>query len=242
MTPIRQPIPETIVAGKRLGRHVYRDPYWDSYPPETAAQIVSVTHQGGGLPLNQGDVGSCSAEALCGALNTMPHWAPGRRTLGQSQAYGLYSVETQLEDPGNGWPPNDIGGSGQEVCIAGKQVKWLDGFQVANGVQQALAALVIRPVITGVNWYTSFDTPDDNGLVAITPDATIRGGHEIVAIGIDAIKELVWFANSWGDWGVAYGSLSTGCFSMGWNTWEALLQQGGDATIPRTALGWEAPA
>jgi len=67
------------------------------------------------------------------------------------------------------------------------------------GIQHALQALVVRPVITGVNWYSSFDNPDpQTGMVAIAADATVRGGHEIVADGIDADKKLVWFWNSWG--------------------------------------------
>jgi hypothetical protein len=71
--------------------------------------------------------------------------------------------------------------------------------------------------------------------VSIAPGATVRGGHEIVATQIDAPKQLVWFWNSWGSsWGVG------GRFCMSWPTWNKLLQQGGDVTIPRTALGWKA--
>ena len=81
---------------------------------------------------------------------------------------------------------------------AAKQLGWITAYSHAFGIQHALEALVLRPVITGVNWYTSFDTPDQNGLVAIAPGATVRGGHEVVADGIDADNQLVWFWNSWG--------------------------------------------
>jgi hypothetical protein len=51
----------------------------------------------------------------------------------------------------------------------------------AGTIEQALLALVLRPVITGVNWYGTFDTPDVNGLVQIKTGSYVRGGHEIVA-------------------------------------------------------------
>jgi hypothetical protein len=90
-----------------------------------------------------------------------------------------------------------------------------------------LLALVLRPVITGINWYTSFDTPAPDGLVSIAAGATVRGGHEVVADGIDASHRLVWFWNSWGS-GFGIG----GRFCMSFDTWQQLLEQTGDVTVP----------
>lgn len=231
---VRIPIPEIIVPGKRLGRHICFDPRSVAYPAETASAVVSVKHASSGLPLDQGNVGSCTANALVGALNTVPHWKAGNPVLAEPDAVRLYSAEEVLEGFGP-YPPNDQGGSGVEVCQAGKNAGLLNGYQWATGIEQALKALVIRPVITGLNWFDSFDNPDANGLVSIAPGATVRGGHEIVATQIDAPKQLVWFWNSWGSsWGLG------GRFCMSWPTWNKLLQQGGDVTIPRTALGWKA--
>jgi hypothetical protein len=234
-------IPETPVPGKPLGRHIFIDSKSEAYPAQTASQIVSVTHLSGGLPLNQGQVGSCTGEAVTGVLNTVPHYKPGQPTLGQRDAYAVYGAETRLE--GSPWPPNDPGGSGTEVCQAAKNMGWLRAYEHAVGIDQALGALVIRPVMTGINWFTSFDTPDENGLVVIAKGATVRGGHEIFAIAIDAVNELVWFPNSWGlAYGVPYlpAGIPGGCFCMSFSTWARLLSQGGDVTIPRTALGWVA--
>jgi hypothetical protein len=86
---------------------------------------------------------------------------------------------------------------------------------------------VVRPVITGISWYTSFDTPDATGLVVIASGATIRGGHELVADGIDAANQLVWF---WNSWGPSYGV--GGRFCMSFDTWQQLLAQQGDVTVP----------
>jgi hypothetical protein len=228
---IRQP--EAVIPGKRLGRHIHIDPRSAAYPAETALALISVTHESAGLPLDQGSIGSCTANALIGALNTAPHWSPGAPTFAEADAVKLYSAETALE--GDPYPPNDPGGSGTEVCQAALNAGMLDGYQHATGIDQALAALVLRPVICGINWFTSFDSPDASGLVAIAPGATVRGGHEVLANQIDAAGELVWLYNSWGaSFGVG------GRFCMSFTTLATLLAQGGDVTVARTAPGWRA--
>jgi hypothetical protein len=227
-------IRERVIPGKRLGRHIYQPATSVTHEAaETAGSIVSVQHQSSGLPLDQGNVGSCTANALCGALNTIPHWAAGQKTLAETQADIVYGKETALE--GQPWPPNDPGGTGPEVCQASIDLGLLSKFQVAEGIDDALLALVPRPVITGINWYDSFDTPDENGLVEIGRTAVVRGGHEVCAVEIDALNELVWFWNSWGtSWGQG------GRFCMSFATWGTLLNQQGDVTVPRTAKGWSA--
>ena len=216
---------EQPVAGKRLGRHVLHDPQSLEYPAEQAPAIISVTHNATGLPLNQGELGSCTANALCGALDSAPDF-PGGSPLDEAEALRVYERETSLE--GDPYPPNDPGGSGLMVCKAGKQLGLISSYKHAFGIQHALAALVLRPVITGIKWYTSFDTPDpQTGLVELSPGATVRGGHEIVADGIDAEAKLVWFWNSWGTQ-YALG----GRFCMTFETWETLLKDQGDVTVP----------
>jgi hypothetical protein len=216
---------ERIVVGRRLGRHVVHDQRSREFPASQAPGIVSVTHQAVGLPLNQGDIGSCTANALCGALNSSPDFTGGTPRT-ETDAVHLYGRETSLE--GKPYPPNDPGGSGLEVCKAAKQLGWISSYRHAFGIQHALQALVLRPVITGVSWYTSFDTPDPKtGLVEIATGATVRGGHEIVADQIDADNDLVWFWNSWGpEYGVG------GRFCMAFATWQRLLEEHGDVTVP----------
>ena len=186
---------------------------------------MSVTHAASGLPLDQGSIGSCTANALCGALDSNPDSKPGK-TYDETLAVRLYELETKLE--GQPYPPNDPGGSGLMVCKAAKELTWITAYHHAFGIQHALEALVLRPVITGVDWYTSFDSPDPaTGLVAIAPGATVRGGHEVVADGIDAANKLVWF---WNSWGTQYGR--GGRFCMSFDTWAQLLSSQGDVTVP----------
>ena len=218
-------IPEARVEGKRLGRHVKHDQRSLQYQASRAPKGISVTHQATGLPLDQGQLGSCTANALCGALDSAPDFSGGT-TLGEPDAVRVYELETKLE--GKPYPPNDPGGSGLMVCKAAKQLGMITSYSHAFGIQHALEALVVRPVITGVNWYTSFDNPDpQTGLVAIAAGATVRGGHEIVADGIDADNQLVYF---WNSWGTQYGL--GGRFCMAFSTWDQLLQEQGDVTVP----------
>ena len=218
-------IPERPIAGKRLGRHIEHDPRSLKFAAERAAALTSVTHDATGLPLNQGQIGSCTANALCGALDSAPDYTAGP-PLTEQNAIQLYERETQLE--GKPYPPNDPGGSGLMVCKAAQQLGMISSYQHAFGIDHALGALVLRPVITGINWYTSFDTPDpSSGLVEIASGATVRGGHEVVADGIDADQQLIWLWNSWGTgWGLS------GRFCMSFATWDQLLQERGDVTVP----------
>ena len=222
---VEKHLPEQVIDGKRLGRHVLHDPRSRDFVAPRAPKIVSVTHASTGLPLDQGQIGSCTANALCGALDSAPDNTSGQ-TYDEAQAVTLYELETKME--GQPYPPNDPGGSGLMVCKAAKQLGWISAYHHAFDVQHALEALVLRPVITGVSWYTSFDTPDPaTGLVEIAPGATVRGGHEFGADGIDADNELVWFWNSWGTV-FAQG----GRFCMKFTTWEQLLGEQGDVTVP----------
>jgi len=218
-------LPEQVVAGKRLGRHVQHDPRSRQYVAEQAPAVVSVTHQASGLPLNQGQIGSCTANALCGALDSAPD-LQNKDLLTETNAISLYEAETKLEH--KPYPPNDPGGTGLLVCKAARQLGLISSYTHAFGIQQALQALVLRPVITGISWYTSFDSPDpQTGLVTITSGATVRGGHEVVVDGIDATNELVWL---WNSWGTSFGL--GGRFCMSFDTWGQLLEEEGDVTVP----------
>ena len=77
---LRSVIPEQVTPGKRLGRHIVHDPRSRNFPADGAAAITSVVHNATGLPLNQGDIGSCTANALCGALNSAPDFKGGVAT------------------------------------------------------------------------------------------------------------------------------------------------------------------
>jgi hypothetical protein len=210
--------------GKPLGRHVYHDHRsWD-FPAHRAAQLVSVSHPASGLPLHQADDHDCStAHSLCAVVNSS---AARRRLLSEQDAVRIYQ-RAQLLEYGDG-AARVPGSSGLMACKAARELGFISSYQHAFGLEHALAALVLRPVMTGFNWYTSFDTPDPRtGLAQIAPDAVVRGGHEVVAHAIDAAARVVWFWNSWGPgWGQG------GRFCLSFETWDRLLSERGDVTVP----------
>lgn len=223
-----------VIDGKPLGRHIHHDlrslefDVADAPTVRTVTALKTVMHAiPAGLPLDQGNIGSCTANALIAALMIAPNVA--KKVYTEADAKALYARETA--DEGQPWPPNDPGGSGLAVCKAGKELGLVRSYRHAFSLTTALRALVTRPVITGINWYSSFDHPTPEGLVSITPGASVRGGHEIVATGLDVDRKLVWFLNSWGPgWGKG------GQFAMSWDDWDRLLHEYGDVTVPYPTL------
>jgi hypothetical protein len=70
------------------------------------------------------------------------------------------------------------------------------------------------------------DSTDSSGLVTISPQAQVRGGHEYLARGIDVGNKLIRFDNSWG---TGYGV--NGSFAYSWDVMDRLLAEQGDGTI-----------
>lgn len=211
-------------AGARpLGRHVEHDPASWNFQAARAAKRKTITHKRTRAPFDQGELGSCTGNAMCGVLVTQP-WKHSR--LSEKTAVELYEVATTLDNAAGSYPPDDTGSSGLAVAKAAKQLGFISAYHHAFGVDHALDALVVAPVIIGIPWYSSFDEPTD-GLLEISDDAYVRGGHEVELLGIDVDHELVVGINSWGKaWG------AKGRFTMSWSTLARLLSEQGDCTVP----------
>lgn len=219
-------IPEHPGVG-RLGRHVEHDPRSLGYPVQVdeAVPLRKVLWARTGTPLNQGNLGSCTGNAMVGALNTTPLRKTGVKLLVEKDAVSIYEAATIIDGVPGQYPPDDTGSSGLAVCKVAKTRGLISGYTHAFSVTQALQALMAGPVITGVNWYEGFDTPDANGLVRIS--GQIRGGHEFEVRGYDPATDLVTAENSWGkSWGV------TGLFHFTSKTWATLLGEQGDVSVP----------
>lgn len=214
-------------SSKRLGRHVVHDPQSLDFPAKKARKIISVTHAARGLPLDQGEIGSCTMNASCGAMNSDPYaQRPNAIVFVEADAIAMYHEETTLHPRDGIYPPADPGGSGLWAAKVLKNRGLIKSYSHAFGINHALLALVNAPVIFGIDWYSSFDHPDRNGLVQIGDHTTVQGGHEIVATEIDAPNKLVWFWQSWGKWGFQ----NSGRFCMSFATLDRLLQSQGDCT------------
>jgi len=223
-------IPEIIVEGKRLGRHVNHDERSLAYVLPEADTIVTVQWDRVIPVLNQGDVGSCTGNACTGILGTNPDdgdlaaLIAAGLVLDENEALALYSAAETIDGDGP-YPPNDNGSSGLSVAKAAQAKGLCSGYLHALSVAAAHTAIQSGPFMVGSDWYTSFDTPDASGLVAIAREATVRGGHEYECTGYDLPSDLWHLVNSWG---TSYGV--EGHFYYSTETFAALLASQGDVT------------
>ena len=125
MRILRKVIREHEGAG-RLGRHVEHDPRSWSFSAGTSA-VKTVTHQRHGKAFDQGDLGSCTGNAMAGLLMTDPFWVQGR-TLTEADAVKLYKVATTLDSIPGKYPPTDTGSSGLGVMKAAVKAGYIAGY------------------------------------------------------------------------------------------------------------------
>lgn len=211
----------------RLGRHVEHDPASRAFAHVAAPRAPRVSKRWARHcdPFNQGDLGSCTANAVIGACMTDPIWRPGLE-LDEVDAVELYKHATRLDRIAGHYPPDDTGSTGLAACKAAVRAGLLSGYAHAFSLGGMLSALQSGPVVIGIQWYEAFDTPVGlDARLVIGGDA--RGGHEVEINEIDVERRLVRGPNSWGvDWG------DQGYFTIGWNDLERLLDEDGDCTKP----------
>lgn len=223
----RRHIPETVVPGKRLGRHVNHDPRSLAFRVKAARALKTVLWDRKIPVLDQGDVGSCTGNAATGALGTVPDFdalaSAVQGSLDEKMAVALYSSATRLDDYTGTYPPTDTGSDGLSVAKAAKARGLISGYLHATSIAAMNTALQSGPVIVGTNWYVGFDSPDSTGLVKIS--GTVRGGHEFEVIGYDVDTDTYTAVNSWGE-----GFGVKGRFRFSGKDMARLLAEDGDCT------------
>lgn len=229
----RRYIPEIHRSRHPLGRHVNHDPRSLAFrvAEAPASNLRSVTWARRVPIFDQGELGSCTGNASVGVLGTdpffgtLPDSSRADRGMDETFAIGVYSDAT-IVDPFSGtYPTTDTGSDGLSVAKVLTTRGLISGYQHCTSLTAVITALQSGPVITGTNWYDSFDDPDSNGRVTIEPTAVVRGGHEYECVGVDLEQQLLHFAQSWGTtWG------ARGYFNMGFSDYERLLSEDGDAT------------
>jgi hypothetical protein len=218
---VRTHIEEQVVPEMRLGRHIAHDPRSWNFPAPMAPGLVTTLHKRVVPIFDQGHLGSCTGNACAGALGTQPNTIGDLFT--EADAVELYSMATNLDLAWGHYPPTDTGSSGLAVARAARLKGYISSYSHAFGLDHALAALVLAPVITGVAWHEGFDHPDSHGLVKL--GGSVRGGHEFCVVGLDVDNKTVRAANSWGTtWG------DGGFFEFSWDDWASLLADRGDVT------------
>lgn len=225
-----EPASETHL--RPLGRNVYHDSRNRAYPWRTPMRTYAgLTSQlwPRHIPiLDQGNAGSCTGNEQVGALGTGTVFLAlpaGHPILDEALAVKIYSGAETIDGDGP-YPPNDNGSSGPSAAQVAKNLGLISGYLHCFSLADVLDALETGPVGIGSNWYDSMDRPDRSGLVTVSPDAQVRGGHEYLCRGKDVSKKLVYLDNSWGEsWGAA------GSFTYSFDTLERLLAEQGDATV-----------
>jgi hypothetical protein len=195
--------------------------------------ITSVEHTRILSILDQGQVGSCTAETGFGLLGTVPYYSPdlaaaAARTFGsfdQAGAYRLYDAEENLDGDGP-YPPNDNGSTGLTLAKALRAAGLISGWTQTFSLDAALKALTQYPLASGTVWFDSMFDTSPEGIVTVNRSSGVAGGHEYEIVGYDAARGLVKFANSWGSsWGVdGYGYMQA-------EDWGSLLADQGDVTV-----------
>lgn len=150
----------------------------------------------------------------------------GSRYLDNNDGLTNYSGATRNDPFDWTYPPDDEGSSALGLMKFWRGLNIISGYDWAFSFDAFLAALQKQPVLVGTDWYENMFYPTARGVVTIDGDNV--GGHEYLANAILWDAKLVGFENSWGEsWGVG------GRFYMAFDDIERLLDEGGDAAIPR---------
>lgn len=218
----------------RLGRHVKHDSrslnYTFAAPASTTIKSVDWPVNG---TLDQGQIGSCTGNALAQWLNTDFAQAALKakrpavaRLLTEKDALAFYSLATKLDNAPGQYPPTDTGSDGLDVCKAGVQLGYLSGYQHVLSFNDLLLALQHTPVIVGTEWLKNMFTPIRSSDVLQVTGA-VEGGHEYLIRGVDIDKRLITMHNSWAaSWG------KNGDAYITFSSFEKLLAAQGDITVP----------
>ena len=214
--------------GLGLGRNVNHDSRSRRFPVRADKPITSVRWERRVPIFNQSDLGSCTGNAGLGCMGTDPFFgtvANGQPwVFDQAGAVDLYSAATTLDAFFGTYPPTDTGSDGLSIAKVLQSQGWISGYTHAFGLEQFLSGLMSAPCIVGTEWTEAMSFPDAEGVVRVI--GQVQGGHEYCAVGFEADRDLVWFANSWGpEWA------KDGYFAMTTQDFGALLARNGDATF-----------
>lgn len=213
----------------RLRRHVVHDRRSRQYAlPAASVPRKQIAWPRRGPVLDQGEVGSCTANAAVGLLMTVP-FDRGRQFT-EADAQQLYREETHLDDreiPGH-WEPDDTGSAGIYAMKALKARGWIKSYHHAFSVSAALAALVNGPIAVGSVWLNSMMEPArGTGVLTVDSRSGEDGGHEYVVDGWNPYTGMVRMTNSWSEsWG------HDGSAFIAYKDFAWLLAQQGDVVQP----------
>jgi C1A family cysteine protease len=212
----------------------HRDRYWQA-PALASAQLPPMVDLRPQCPpvYDQGQLGSCTANAIAGAVQfdeirsgIAPTWTPSRLFIyyNERALEGTVSADSgaQIRDgikviaklgvcPESDWP-YDITKFAEKPPATAYGDADHDRIGAYQRLNQSLAqfkACVASGFmfVFGFTVFSSFETPDVNGTGVIPlpqPSESSIGGHAVGCVGYDDAKAAFIIRNSWGaGWGVA---------------------------------------
>ena len=210
------------VTERSFGRLVNHDPRSRAYLAPRTPDAGPVVHKIYGQVLDQGNLGSCVANAATHALNAQGYkkWYEWPRT--EKFAVAVYGEATALDPFPGTYPPEDTGTDANSLCKALRARRLIRGWGHVFDPGHLRGAIQLHPVLVGFEFDEGFANPDANGIVS--PGGKVLGGHETLIYGWDG--KNYWVRNSWGpSWGKG-GDY----FVSEDHLWEKLSAQG-DATV-----------
>jgi hypothetical protein len=180
--------------------------------------------------LNQRNTGTCVGHAWRNFMRCEPL----RTEKGGPSQFDIYRKavlmdpwsgnddEGRLPDGHNGMDSGTTIRAGAEAMTSfGRLKSYVWAFALQPAVEWVLTQ---GPVVLGTNWYSSFQSPDKEGIVRITSSARVVGGHAYLWRGVDTKRALARCTNSWGDrWG------RSGEFFIPFRDLERLIHEDGEA-------------
>lgn len=195
------------------------------------ATIPAAVDWRAGMPpvYNQGDLGSCTANAIAAAVDYERN-RQGEQFINPSRLFiyyneraaehtvasdagasirdGIKSVKNQGDCPEKEWPyvTKKFTVKPKAACYADAlKYKAVSYVRVGVSVAQLKKALAGRPVVFGFTVYESFESAAvaKTGIVPLPKKSeSVLGGHAVCAVGYDDQKHVVICRNSWGArWG-----------------------------------------
>lgn len=171
--------------------------------------------------LDQGSEGSCVGMGFAYNLAARPVEIAG---VNEVVAVKIYKTAQTLDQ----WPGENYSGTsvlaGAKSCMQ-LYPKSFDSYRWCFGLNDVCLALGYHScVILGVKWLEGMNHPDANGIIHAR--GAVRGGHCILADGIDVATRYIRLLNSWGSsWGKA------GRCWVSFDDLNGLLQDGGEGLV-----------
>lgn len=214
-----------------LGRNVQHDPVSRNFAAVATRAPRTILWPHNAPVLDQGEVGSCTGNAMAQLVNTAL-WTTARekvkghgKFMTEADALTLYKAATRLDEDPDHYLPTDTGSSGLAVAKAAAKQGFTGSYLHAFGLDHMLSALQAHPVICGTSWTSDMFTPNRKGFVR--PTGEDQGGHEYLCLGADVEGKFLTFLNSWSDgWG------KKGRFFITFADYDQLLRNEGDVVVP----------